>query len=62
MGLTQSQCTSAKALLPTLESSESGPIILVYCSQLKKEAVEMLILFTAPLAKSRAVYPRADQD
>lgn len=60
MGLTQSQHTPAQ--VPTSERSESGPIILVYCSQLKKEAVEMLILFTAPLAKSRAVYPTADQD
>lgn len=61
-GLTRSQRIPARAPLPTAEGPESGPIILVYCSQLKKEVVEMLILSAAPLAKSRGAYPRAEQD
>lgn len=61
-GLTQSQHIPARAPLPTAEGPESGPIILVYCSLLKKAVVEMLILSAAPLAKSRGAHPRAEKD
>lgn len=61
-GPTQSQHIATRAPLPTAEGPESGPIILVYCSQLKKAVVEMLILSAAPLAKSRGAHPRAEQD